>query len=48
MYRPDDLDCREEKALIKGLIHLYHQLDEDDREYLKNFVNEGMFQDQHP
>jgi uncharacterized protein len=45
MHRPDALDCREEKALIEGLIHLWHRLDESDKGYLNNFLKEDISQD---
>ena len=48
IYRPDELDCREEKALIEGLIHIGCRLDEGDREYLNKLLKEQISQDQHP
>lgn len=35
MHRASELDCRELQILLEGLIHVYCQLDEADREYVK-------------
>lgn len=35
-YRPHDLFCREKRAVIEGLIHVYCRLNDHDKEYLKD------------
>jgi uncharacterized protein len=40
MHRPATLDCIERKEMLKGLIHIYCQLDDHDKEYLKN-ISQG-------
>jgi uncharacterized protein len=38
MRRPEALDCRERKAMFEGLIHVYCQLDDGDKEYVKDIL----------
>ncbi|MDA8333474.1 MAG: radical SAM protein [Peptococcaceae bacterium] len=38
MHQPDPLRCREVKGMIEGLIHVYCQLDEADKEYVKEMI----------
>lgn len=40
MHRPDSLDCRERKATFEGLIHVYCQLDDSDKEYVKDILKD--------
>jgi uncharacterized protein len=48
MHRPDVLACREKKAMFEGLIHVYCNLSEADREYVKEILKDLRQEDRRP
>ena len=40
MRQPDTLDCTEKKAMFEGLIHVYCQLDDEDKAYVKDLLKD--------
>ena len=48
MRRPGAFDCREKKAMFEGLIHVHCQLDEAEREYVKEIIKGLSLDDRHP
>ena len=48
MRLPWELDCRERKAMYESLIHVYCQLDEADKEYVKEILKEATPEEARP
>jgi uncharacterized protein len=40
MHRPEPLDCLERKAMFEGIIHVWCELDEEDRKYLQDVLKD--------